>query len=272
MARIEDIIGQKFGKLTVVSRESPSQGKKRRARWLCKCDCGNTTVVYDHCLKSGNTKSCGKCRERKDLTGKRFGRLIVVERGHRDKWRAWYWVCKCDCGKETHSRGTDLLSGVSSSCGCYNIEQARSSNIKHDLSHSRVYRTHASMLQRCYNPKHTSFFRYGGRDITVCDEWKTFENFLKWSQDNGYTDKLTIERIDVNGNYEPSNCIWIPQKDQAKNTTRTNYITLNGETLSISEWEKRTGIKRGTLYSRFYIYKWSEERTLTTPVQTRTKV
>lgn len=269
MARIKDITGQKLGRLTVIK---PSHKNKAGLWfWDCLCDCGNRCTKNGQSLRTGHTQSCGKCPKFKDITGERFGKLTVIKPSHPDRWGVWYWLCKCDCGNEFCSRGVELRLGKASSCGCLTSEKLTAALTTHNLSHSRVYQIHANMLQRCNNPKSYSYKNYGGRGITVCEEWRTFEGFWGWAQYSGYTDKLTIERINVNGNYGPENCTWIPLREQSKNTRATTHLTYNNETLSIAEWIKKTGISRGTLNYRLYVGKWSIEKALTTPVQKYTR-
>ena len=158
-----------------------------------------------------------------DMTGQRFGRLVVLERaenGHRGKV---YWQCRCDCGKETSVRGDHLRYGFVRSCGCYNSEVTTSSHTTHGSYHSRLYKVYRTMLARCNNPKNTNYRNYGGRGISVCEEWRSdFSAFRDWAIANGYDEMAefgvcTIDRIDVNGNYEPNNCRWVSMAEQSKN-------------------------------------------------------
>jgi transcriptional regulator with XRE-family HTH domain len=186
-----------------------------------------------------------------NLLGNRYGMLIVTKysgtRGANHK----YWECKCDCGNETVARGSHLIAGNVKSCGCIRGEWMKQNSSQNGLSRSRIYNIWRSMLKRCYLPTNPSYIHYGGRGISVCDEWKNnFQSFYKWSIENGYKEKLTIDRIDVNGNYEPSNCRWATPKQQANNRTNTTLITLNGETHSASEWSEILKIPRVTIKNR----------------------
>lgn len=143
-----------------------------------------------------------------DLTGKKFGRLTVIERSESK------WLCKCDCGNTKLVNGGHLVSGDTKSCGCLRNEQ----RIKHGMRNTRLYSVWHGMKERCYNTKHKHFKDYGGRGITICDKWKNdFNAFAQWALSHGYADNLTIDRIDVNGNYEPSNCRFITNAEQQKN-------------------------------------------------------
>ena len=156
----------------------------------------------------------------KDLTGQRFGRLTVVMRNGTKNGHA-AWLCRCDCGKEKTVRSCDLVNGKSTSCGCFHNEMVSNITRSHELCGTRIYNIHNGIIQRCYNPKATSYKNYGGRGITVCDEWlNSFQAFHDWAMSHGYSDDLSIDRIDVDGNYEPSNCRWATAREQRMNQRR----------------------------------------------------
>lgn len=199
-----------------------------------------------------------------DLTKQRFGKLVVVERtSNAGKQPAW--KCICDCGNSCIVTGTHLKQGHTKSCGC--LQKERTSNAKktHGMSNNRLHKIWDMMKTRCYNAKDNTYQYYGARGVIVCDEWKNnFKAFYDWSMMNGYADNLTLDRENVNGNYEPSNCRWVTMKTQANNKRWNRHITYNGETHNIKEWSELTGIKYTTLYERLFTYKWSVERALTT--------
>lgn len=184
--------------------------------------------------------------------GQKFFRLTVVSLHHISKYISpkgqkhnnEYYLCKCDCGNSKIIRKN--LLGITKSCGCLDNE----TKTKHGMFGTRIYRIWADMKNRCDNKFNTAYNYYGGRGIKYCPEWKDFENFYEWAKDNGYAENLTIDRICVNGNYDPSNCRWITKKEQSRNTRANKFFEFNGEIHCMSEWAEITGIKKGTLHRR----------------------
>ena len=207
-----------------------------------------------------------------DLTGQRFGRLTVLEPKPSKNGSA-YWLCRCDCGNTSIVKGTHLRAASILSCGCFRSECAAQrgrenpcSHLTHGNSSSRLYNIWQTMLQRCNNLHDQKYSRYGGRGISVCEEWKnSFQVFQEWALNNGYEEELSIDRINVNGNYEPSNCRWATMSEQQRNRTNNHFLSLNGQTKCIAAWAEITGIRNGTILRRISLG-WSVEDALTVPV------
>jgi hypothetical protein len=158
------------------------------------------------------------------LVGQRFGRLVVLSHSDVEKHRH-FWTCQCDCGWKKRVSGTHLTSGAIRSCGCLGRESARKvlmeKCVKHGGRYTRLYSIWTGMKKRCHYPRHKYFYNYGGRGISVCEAWRfDFAAFQQWALANGYAPGLTIDRIDVDGNYEPGNCRWATRSEQEKNKWR----------------------------------------------------
>lgn len=210
-----------------------------------------------------------------DLTGKRFGRLVVIKWVGKDKWRHRRWLCKCDCKNKNEIivTGGNLRNGNTKSCGC--LQKEIMSVIKTTHGHvktgrkTKIYMIWVEMIQRCTNPNHKQWDDYGGRGITVCDEWMEFPNFLKDNPD--WKLGLTIERISNKLGYFKDNCYWATRKEQGRNKRNNLYITYGRKTQLLIEWSEETGIPYHTLYARIYKYNWSSEKALTTSVRRERK-
>jgi hypothetical protein len=199
-----------------------------------------------------------------DMTGQRFGRLTVITEAGHDQRRRTRWLCACSCGTETTVAGGDLRSGHTGSCGCLMREisaaNGRASAI-HGMYGTPTYLSWQSMRARCLNPKAISYPRYGGRGITVDPRWAGFEQFYA---DMGVRpDGTSLDRLDSNGPYSPSNCRWATAREQARNRRTNRLLTYRGVTLAACEWAERAGINRNTLYARLR-KGWSVERALST--------
>ena len=191
-------------------------------------------------------------RKRKNLIGQSFGRLTVIAEGKtresNNKRKQYYWLCQCSCGSQPKEiNQNSLLNGEIISCGCYHSEHNHEYGFKHGMSHTRIYTIWSGMIQRCCNPNAKNYPRYGSRGVTVCEEWKEFKNFYDWSKISGYSDNLTIERLDNNGNYCPENCTWITKQKQMRNTRRNHYIKYNDEELTLTEWARKFDMNVETL-------------------------
>lgn len=159
------------------------------------------------------------------------------------------WNCKCDCGKTFVVRAYNLKSGNTKSCGCLQKEIARASHEKHNKTGTRLYYIWEHMKQRCTNPNDPAYNYYGGRGIKVCNEWTNdFQPFHDWAISNGYADNLTIDRIDVNGNYEPSNCRWITLKHQQRNKRNNTKVLFKGYCKTVVEWAEEFGCHPNAVY------------------------
>lgn len=198
-----------------------------------------------------------------DLIGQRYGRLLVTEFAGRSNSGKVMWKCKCDCGNTTIVRACCLKSGNSTSCGCLQKERIRSASTTHGGYGSRLHKIWEGIKSRCGCSSDHSYKRYGGRGITVCDEWlHSFEAFRDWALANGYRDDLTIDRIDNDGPYCPENCHWATMKQQNNNQSRNRVITHNGESRTLAQWAELTGINPETLRNRLN-KGWSTDRALT---------
>lgn len=175
----------------------------------------------------------------KNLIGQKFGRLTVI--GIADtNTRKTFWICQCDCGNMKNVRSDSLQSGAIKSCGCLKKEQDSknlSANHSHKMSGTRIYGIWQGMKGRCYNVHDPRYHRYGARGIIVCEEWNnSFEKFFEWALQNGYSDELTIDRINNDGIYEPQNCRWSNCKEQSNNRSTNIEITIGNSKKTLTEW------------------------------------
>lgn len=204
-----------------------------------------------------------------DLTGQKFGRLTAVYEEKRTEYGARRWLCECECGNEKIIHQGALMSGHTRSCGCLRKEELIERSTKHNRCHTRLYNIYAGMKQRCYNENEAAYKNYGGRGIIIGDDWMGddgFEHFYDWSMSRGYSDDLTIDRIDVNGNYEPDNCRWATSPEQSRNKRTNILLTFNGETKILRDWCKITGIDYSVAKARYH-KGWEVERVLFQPVK-----
>lgn len=184
-----------------------------------------------------------------DLTGEKYGFLKVIRMLDERRHGKVVWLCKCDCGNTTKVLSNNLRNGSTISCGCHNKKNRI--RTKHGLCKSRIYNIYICIKERCCNPKSKSYKNYGLRGIDICEEWKQdFMSFYNWAIANGYSEELTIDRIDNNKGYAPDNCRWVNKYIQNNNTRRNRKIHCFGETHTVSEWAMITGINRNTINSR----------------------
>jgi hypothetical protein len=189
-----------------------------------------------------------------------FGNLKVVKIVGK-KNRNTLWLCRCECGKYVECYQYNLERGTSTSCGCLRSYYAKKTRSCHGESTGKFYKKWSSIKSRCYNKNTPSYKNYGGRGIKMCDEWLDFWSFREWAYLNGYSEGLTLERIDVNGNYEPSNCKWIPMEEQANNKRNNSFIEYGGKKQTLSQWSKELGVGKEVLSYR-YRAGWTPEECL----------
>lgn len=200
--------------------------------------------------------------------GEKYGRLTLIKETVCTS-KKHMWLCKCDCGKLVEVSIYQLKNGECKSCGCLRDEVATQrcyDMAKHNMALTRIYKLWGGMLGRCNNPNNKDFPKYGGRGIKVCDEWHDFVNFNNWANENGYSDELSIDRIDVNGNYEPNNCRWVTLAEQARNKRNNHFVEYNGETRCLKEWSRIIGKPYSTIHRRLKIG-WTTERAFEQPIR-----
>ena len=198
-----------------------------------------------------------------DLTGERFGKLVVNSFDCKKGTRT-YWNCDCDCGGSRIVSNDHLRNGDIVDCGCY--KRHISHWQKHGMYNSRLYNVWSLMKERCYNSNRKEYPNYGGRGIEVCPEWLDAKTFIEWALKNGYEDNLTIDRIDINGNYCPQNCRWVSRKAQQNNRRNNRLITYKGETKTITQWANEYSIPYYVVSKRYDKLGWTFERAISEPV------
>lgn len=191
----------------------------------------------------------------KDRTGQKFGRLTVKGIDFTKASRKTYWVCECDCGNTISIRSDSFK--VTKSCGCLKKEQDyKNLHLEgkqlHGLTKHDAYPRWRAMMQRCYSPTHDRYERYGGRGIKVCEDWHNAKKFIDWAENNGFNKSLSLERLDLNGDYEPNNCKWIPLDEQRWNTSYNVWHTYKGETLTTMQWARKLNIPQHEVWGYRY--------------------
>jgi len=264
MAKIvdENLINQRFGRLIITSID----GRVNSRLFVnCTCDCGNTKRIRYDILKSGDSKSCGclniEVRHTsfitKPLEGLQFTNLTVIERVENRNKKVMY-KCLCSCGNYMITDMSHLTSGHTKSCGCLTL--------LHGMSQTYIFRIWSSMVQRCTTTTHKQYDYYGGRGITVCNEW--INDFNKFYEDMGDrpTEQHSLDRENNELGYSKANCRWATRKEQQNNIRSNVLLTCNNETLTLAQWSEKTGINYHTIRNRIE-RGWSIERTLTEEVQ-----
>ena len=278
---VNDYIGKKFGHLTVIG-QSPKTHKFSN-KFDLRCDCGNVISEIPSRVLDGHTTSCGKCNFKNSNTkleekvkskiGERYGSLIVIGISKIPNDCQTYVKCRCDCGNFVDILPNHLFKENKGrkSCGCLKsknkmLQSSKSTsagNFKDGRAMHPLYGTWLQMLNRCENPNQKHYDRYGGRGIKVCEEWHDFWKFVEWSDSvGGKPDGYTIDRINNDGNYEPSNCRWANWETQTSNKSSNRFIEFNGKTQTIHQWSVELGIHHQTLTTRIN-RGWSIERALT---------
>lgn len=273
MGEFIDLTGQKFGRLTVIKKgriDITKSGHKIQ-RWICKCDCGNTEEIIGNNLRKGVAIKCKEC-QKPNLVGQRFNHFLVLSRSE-DKIRKngkhiVQWKCQCDCGNIRYLSTTELKSNKCKSCGCMHDYYSRINNTQHGDSHQRLYNIWLGMKARCFNEKDYHYKWYGGRGISMDKQWvNNYKSFKEWALSNGYNDKLTIDRINPNGNYEPLNCRWVDMKVQSNNRRNNRKIKAFGLELTLGQWSRITGLPSSTIRRRIDSNKYSPDNALSTPTR-----
>lgn len=203
-----------------------------------------------------------------NLTGRRFGRLIVIG-PHQSHKRKTYWPCQCDCGGAITVVASNLKSGNTTSCGCYRREFTAARNATHGLlagGKPPEFAIWNLMRRRCEDPSDGAYPAYGGRGITICPRWQSFQDFYSDMGPRPTADHQ-IDRIDNSGPYSPDNCRWATRVENCSNRRDNVYVEWRGESLTVYEWARRVGIKPHTLFQRLNKLGWDVERALTTPVR-----
>jgi hypothetical protein len=289
------VAGMTYGRLLVLKVELRyHEANQANTTWAlvqyeCDKECKRSKWVAARQLRAGRTVSCGcyhserasalskerHSQNRQQYIGKTFGRLIVIaESDERRVWKggmAAYVVCECTCKATDRNIATvevsKLLSGHTRSCGCLSRETTAERSTTHNESRDPLYRRWAGMIARCYQPSHTGYKDYGGRGITVCDEWHRYEAFAEWARANGWDENLTLDRIDTNGPYSAANCRWTTQLEQNNNRRNNIVVTWQGRTQTLSKWARELGFNYRVLRDRL-ARNWTVARAFTTPVRT----
>jgi len=233
--------------------------------FLFSCDCGQETITGLHSVTSGRTKSCGcysqeqKTKRSNEYVGKRFNRLTVLEEVDRISTNRRF-LCICDCGNKVVVYRNCLTSGNTKSCGCFQKEVAIKKLTTHGMSGHKLRGVWRQMIKRCVDKSARHYHHYGGRGITVCDEWAaSYEAFVSWAIASGWGDGLEIDRIDNDSGYSPLNCRFVTRQVNASNTRRNRIVVINGESMTLTDAARRLDINPGTVFSRIVRGKTPEQ-------------
>lgn len=232
-----------------------------------KCNCGNIKTISYYDVKKGKVTSCGHnklAQQTQSVVGEKYNKLTAVEElDIRNGQR--YYLFECDCGNRVERILKEVRRNKIGSCGCNSGN--RINHGSHHCSKERLYGIHKGMLRRCFKESDLAFKYYGARGIIVCDEWNTgdikgYYSFREWAISNGYSEELTIDRIDVNGNYEPSNCRWLDDINQARNKQITLYYTYNNKLTPLKEIAELESLNYDSLWKRLKVYNYPFEKAI----------
>ena len=253
----EDFKEKRYGKLTIIDKFG--REFTNTSQIIALCDCGNTVTLRICDVIAGIYSSCGCDRlppENKridDISNQKFGKLTSIKPIGVNNDRRVVWQCKCDCGLYCAVSVKELKRGRVKSCGCLTRDILMKRNARHGHADTRLYSIWYDMRRRCYDPRRSSYGRYGGVGIKVCDEWrKDFDAFYNWAVTHGYREDLTIDRIDSKGSYCPENCRWSDIFEQSNNRSINIRMLYNNETHTLAEWCRMYGVDYRTIYGRFH--------------------
>ena len=244
-----DYTGQIINNILIIKRDEENlkncKGKSGvKPIYECQCTlCGRKFTQDIYSIRYRKNKNCGCDFKKFHLENQKFGTLLVKKSLKANNHGEMLWECLCDCGEKVIRRSYYLMHHKNPTCNkCYRINISNRQKI--NIYSQKLYNAYKNMRTRATNKKQDIYNRYINRNITICDEWKnSYKAFEKWALENGYKDGLTIDRIDNNGNYEPSNCRWVDQVVQANNRRTNVYLTYNGETKTMANWSRELNIK-----------------------------
>ena len=269
------LIGTTYGNWYVLDAERRQSGNRERIYIKVQCHCGN--IVWKPTDHAKRDTSCGcnqyKGTERTDiarLIGETYENMIILDsrRNRNAGWAVIEVLVRCSvCGTEKWVAYNNFKGGHYRSCGCKKLEYIGDSHRTHGEAHSRLYNIFYGMYDRCYREGCSNYRRYGARGIRICDEWlHNYDAFSTWAYANGYTEDLTIDRLDIDKGYSPENCRWATVLQQSRNTSRTRWVTMGDEAKSLSEWCEIYHIAQSVVHGRLRMG-WEMERALVTPVK-----
>jgi hypothetical protein len=200
-----------------------------------------------------------------DITGQKFGRLTALCRIGKTKGRISIWECQCECGQKHNAIISQLRNGTVKSCGCLQ-------RVDHPVAKERLFNIWQGMRQRCNNPNANFYEYYGAKGVKICQEWNEYKAFKQWAVENGYDEGLSIDRIDVDGGYNPNNCRWISLREQQSNKSNNVFVLYQDEDITLAELSRRTGLSLPMLHRRYHAGYTGEKLWQTTHLKTGKEV